>query len=193
MARFSDYFVYQQTLFMLFTVINNVQVVGNVSHEIGTEVYFDNTRWEGLKYYRDKNEITTVGDDTTLDLVNQKFITSGTNNTNAYQTIGYSYSAQVGSSFSTKVGANIEVFKVEVGYTFSATITETYTATLSIPPWSTITLYTYDKRTRSTEVEEDETRQMWKWFSWRDDEHIGSNTETIMTYDGVTFVFTQTI
>ncbi|MDD5293488.1 MAG: hypothetical protein PHW40_04165 [Candidatus Izemoplasmatales bacterium] len=180
-------------LFMLFTVINNVQVVGNVSHEIGTEVYFDNTRWEGLKYYRDKNEITTVGDDTTLDLVNQKFITSGTNNTNAYQTIGYSYSAQVGSSFSTKVGANIEVFKVEVGYTFSATITETYTATLSIPPWSTITLYTYDKRTRSTEVEEDETRQMWKWFSWRDDEHIGSNTETIMTYDGVTFVFTQTI
>jgi len=178
---------------MLFVNINEVQAVGNVSNEIGTEVYFDNERWEGLKYYRDKNEITMTGDDTTLNLVNQRYITSGTNNTNVSQTVGYSYSATVGSSFSVKVGTNIEVFKIEVGFTFSASVTETYSATMTIPAWSTVTLYTYDKRTRSTEVEEDETRQIWKWFSWRDDEYIGSHTETILNYDGVTFVFYQTI
>jgi len=203
MKRFFD--IYKKfffTLVMLFalvsfgTLINSTEVYGNVPAEVGSETYFDNYQWLLMvQKWRDKNVVIKRSDSTVMTEVNKKYITSGDNATSVNQSVGYSYTARVGHQISAKVKTKIKVFELEAGYTFSTEVSQTYSATLNIPPKSMIVLYTYDKRVRNTRLTVDKTQQQYylkNWvLGWHDDGYIGQSIEYVYEFDGVTFLFVQ--
>lgn len=174
-------------IFSIFSLLNNNEIEGNISSEVGTEVYFyDNYRWSGLKHLRDKNHIVKVYDNSTVELLNKKLIMSVINNTSVMQSSGYSYTVTNGYVLSQKVKANLEYFEYEVAIAINTAVEETISASMNIPPFQTISLYSYDNRTRVVGVSNYIEEEIEKWGKWKFYQELGYFYETLHEYGGVT-------
>lgn len=174
-------------IFSIFSLLNNNEIEGNISSEVGTEVYFyDNYRWSGLKHLREKNHIVKVYDNSTVELLNKKLIMSVINNTSVMQSSGYSYTVTNGYVLSQKVKANLEYFEYEVAIAINTAVEETISASMNIPPFQTISLYSYDNRTRVVGVSNYIEEEIKKWGKWKFYQELGYFYETLHEYGGVT-------
>ena len=193
MRKISQYFrgfIYSLALitlcFSVFSLLNNNEIEGNVSSEVGTEVYYDNYGWIELEYLRDKNTITRDSDSVTTILVNAKLLLTGINDTSIPQEFNYSYTSRAGFEVSGSVKANIKSFEAEIGFTLNLEVETTIGATMTVPAGSTIDLYKYDNRIRRTTVKNVVTEELWKWLSWRYHKDMGTYYEYLYEFGGVT-------
>ena len=173
-------------------LVNETIVYGNVPHEVGAEIYYDNYRWTTL-HTRDENTVTKRYDNLVATKTNKRHVISGVNPSTITQHLEYSTTKRTGHEYSPMVKLKLKVFEAAAGYKFTKETIETHTASVAIPSNSSISVYAYDWRVRLSRLEVETIQQKCYFKNWRrvwlDVKDIGKVDEYITQYEGILFVF----
>ena len=128
--------------------IETVQV-GNTSAKV--ETWAEQTwqdKWIGTGFWQTRTLYTVTPQTANKSTVyeNRRFLTSASNNTTVNQNVSYSYTTKTGHSVPADVKAKSTHFEAAVGYKFSYEKSETYSASLTVPPRKTYSIYQSDAR-----------------------------------------------
>lgn len=173
-----------------FIILNDKEIEGDVSSEIGSQIYYDNYRWVYFKRFRDCHEIFKYAENNTLQYVNYRYVAGGTNYTDVIQTIGYSSSTTIGSTVTAGINLDFQsVFELELGYAINLATTTTVSATASVPPHQQILVYASDTIVTETELWTLVDRELLSWGNWVSYSYVGESRDIVEVYGGTHFTF----
>ena len=174
--------------------IETVQV-GNTSAKV--ETWAEQTwqdKWIGTGVWQTRTLYTVTPQTANKSTVyeNRRYLASASNNTTVNQNVSYIYTTKIGHSVSADVKAKSTHFEAAVGYKFSYEKSETYSASLTVPPRKTYSIYQSDARILqqyTTYKKQPQRANNLTATSWVNNGSATTSSPLIKQYNGAHFDF----